>query len=192
MAVLLITGQEALVKYTGQNNKDVLLTAELSDLTDVNDVATVLSSNLFKRETGKEERFIPLHRTVAEYLGARWLARQIDTSGHQSRAIVRLLGLISADGGVPASLRGLHAWLAHFSPTLLGPKVIDADPYGMLKYGDADNLSIDQARRILSALKILSVDDPYFRSDHWERFSAKGLVRQELHGEIRQMLTLAR
>lgn len=188
MAASLVTGREVLVKGIEQSAEGTLAVAELSSLSEPAMVAAILGSNLFRSEGPQSGRFSPLHRTIAEFLGARWLARQVDNSGHRSRVVSRLLGLISGEGGVPASLRGIHAWLAHFSPTVLGPKVISTDPYGVLRYGNADDLAIEQARLLLNALKKLSVDDPYFRSGDWQEISAKGLDQPELQNEVRQIL----
>jgi hypothetical protein len=188
MAVLLITGKDAIVKTLSEGGSTVLPVAELSDLAETDDIVAILGSNLFKPEDGSIGRFVPLHRTVAEYLGARWLARHVDKSNHRSRVMSRLLGLISDAGGIPASLRGLHAWLPYFSPTVLGPSAIATDPYGVLRYGDTDALSVFQARQLLIALRALSLQDPYFRSDHWQRFSIKGLMQPELYPEIQQLL----
>ncbi len=101
---------------------------------------------------------------------------------------MRLLGLISAEGGVPASLRGLHAWLPKFSPTRLGPNAIDRDPYGVLRYGDGDELSLDQARQIIEGLQKLEVFDPYFRTDWGNSLSVKGLAQASLHDEIKSLI----
>jgi hypothetical protein len=188
MAAWLLTGKESLIKNAEPGDDRILPTAELDDLVDVDDVNTVLGSNLFKPEGRRAGKFAPLHRTVAEYLGARWLAKKVDDSGHQTRVIARLFALMAPDGGVPASLRGLHAWLPRFSPRLLGPKAINLDPYGVLRYGDTDGLSVEQARHLLRALKDLSTDDPYFSSGHWGRLSARGLVQSELGEEIRDIL----
>lgn len=118
MAAMLITGSD---RVTLKNEgKATLSLSELTDLVDQTHLKAVLGSNLFRADPVCQGQFLPLHRTVAEYLGARWLARQVDKSGYPSRMAMRLLGLISAAGGVPASLRGLHAWLPKFSPTRLG------------------------------------------------------------------------
>ena len=54
----------------------------------------------------------------------------------------------------------------------------------MLRYGDADTLSLEKARALLAALAKLSEEDPYFRSEDWGQHSALGLMRAELKGEI--------
>lgn len=188
MATLLLTGKDAILRNADQADDRILPTAELASLADIDHVNGILGSNLFKPEGTRPGKLVPLHRTVAEYLGARWLARKIDDTNHQSRTVALLFALMSTDGGVPASLRGLHAWFPHFSPMRLGPKAINLDPYGVLRYGDADGLSVEQARHLLRALKDLSTENPYFSSDYWGRLSARGLVQSELAGEIRDIL----
>ena len=126
-----------------------------------------------------EQRFTHVHRVIAEYLGARWLARCFE-EGVSER---RLFSLFRHGDGVPTSLRGLHAWIAHFSEALAG-RCIAADPYAVLRYGDAETLSLDEARALLDALQELSEEDPYFRSEDWGRHRVSGLMRPELKRNI--------
>ena len=126
-----------------------------------------------------EQRFTHIHRVIAEYLGARWLARCVEKGGSERR----VLGLFRHGDGVPTSLRGLHAWIAHFSPVLAG-RCIAADPYAVLRYGDAETLNLEEARALLDALIKLSEADPYFRSEDWGRHRVAGLMRPELKQEI--------
>lgn len=136
-----------------------------------------LRTRLFQSEG--EHRFNPIHRVIAEYLGAKWLARCFDGGVSEKR----FLALFRQGGGVPTSLRGLHAWIAHFSDAL-ATRCIDADPYAVLRYGDAETLGLDQAQALLSALERLSEQDPYFRSEDWGRHPASGLMRPELRSQI--------
>ena len=99
----------------------------------------------------------------------------------------RIFALFRQGEGVPTSLRGLHAWMAHFNETL-ARRCIEADPYAVLRYGDAETLSLDQARSLLSALKKLSEDDPYFRAEDWGRHPVSGLLRTELKDDIRAIV----
>ena len=89
---------------------------------------------------------------------------------------------------MPASLRGLHAWFPKFSPHLLGPQAIDRDPYGVLRYGDGDNLTAKQAEQIINGLRQLAAFDPYFRKDWWQSISLKGLTHPELIDELRAII----
>lgn len=78
------------------------------------------------------------HRTTAEYLGAAWLADLV-RNGMPFGRLQALMGI----GGHPApELRGLHAWLAvHLALPEHVDRLIDADPYGVLTYGDAASLA---------------------------------------------------
>ena len=136
-----------------------------------------LRTRLFQAQG--EHRFTYVHRVVAEYLGAKWLAACFDQGCSQKR----IFELLRHGAGVPTSLRGLHAWIAHFSAALASP-CIAADPYAVLRYGDAEKLGLTQARDLLLALKNLSRQDPYFRSEDWGRHPVSGLMRSELKDEI--------
>ena len=138
-------------------------------------------TRLFRAEG--ENRFAPVHRVIAEYLGAKWLANCFE-EGVSER---RIFGLFQAGDGVPTSLRGLHAWIAHFSEAL-SFRCIAADPYGIVRYGDAETLGPDQARALLDALKRLSDNDPYFRSGDWDRHPASSLMRVALREDVRTIL----
>ena len=187
MAVMLLTGEVSISKT--QVGEGALCLSDLSGLTEIETVKAVLGSKLFRPDTPRDSAdprfFTPIHRTVAEFLGARWLAREVEKKSNSSQVTRRLLGLISAEGGVPASLRGLHAWLPKFSPERLGPGVIDRDSYGVLRYGDGDHLSASQVKQIIQGLRQLANFDPYFRYDWWENISIKGLAHSELVEEIR-------
>ena len=190
MAVMLLTGEASISKT--QVREGALCLSDLSDLTNIETIKAILKSKIFSpdiiNDSNDSNLLMPIHRTVAEFLGARWLAREVEKKGNPSQVARRLLGLISADGGVPASLRGLHAWLPKFSPERLGPKAIDQDPYGVLRYGDGDHLSANQARQIIQGLRQLASFDPYFRYDWWESISVKGLAHPELVEEVRSII----
>ncbi len=142
----------------------------------------VLKTRLFQADG--PSRFVPCHRVVAEYLGARWLADRFE-AGVSS---CRILALLARPDGVPTSLRGLNAWLAHFSGRL-APACISADPYAVLRYGNAETLPLDQARHLLRELAKLAEEDPWFRSEDWARHPATGLARAELKAELLECLS---
>jgi hypothetical protein len=137
----------------------------------------VMKTRLFKAEG--RGRFALVHRVVAEYLAAKWVAA---CAGHGARS-GRLLGLFGHGASIPTSLRGLHAWLVHFSDAL-ALQAIAGDPYAVLRYGDAEALSLDKARCLLEALKRLSDDDPFFRAEDWGKHPAPALIRAELRAEL--------
>lgn len=157
--------------------EDCLRLDDIATLPSGEGAVLAIKTRLFRADG--ENRFAPIHRVIAEYLGANWLARRFE-GGVSVKRIFRLFG---EDRGVPTSLRGLHAWLAHFSEAL-SRRCIDADPYGVLRYGDAETLGPEQARALLVALMGLAEDDPYFRSGDWGWHAASGLMRPELREEI--------
>ena len=94
------------------------------------------------------DRFVPIHRHIAEFLGARHLTRLIET-GLLTRRILSLIG--GDDGIVVTEMRGLSAWLAaHCSESRAA--LIDRDPIGVGQYGDVSEFSIDEKRALLRAL----------------------------------------
>lgn len=121
------------------------------------------------------------HRRIGEFVGARWLAARADTRAKRQR----LLRLFQSHGLVPASLRGLHAWLAR-DPQLV-EAVIDADPIGVVEYGDAEVLAPEQARRLFTALERLSANNPRFSG--WREYRAAALVTPPLMSEVERVIS---
>jgi predicted NACHT family NTPase len=72
------------------------------------------------------------HRTTAEFLAAEFLASRI----RDGLPFGRVVALMGVDGHPASELRGLHAWLAVHLPEH-ADALIEADPYGVLSYGDA-------------------------------------------------------
>ena len=170
--------------YTGPIRKTpegFLNVAELGELRYGNAAADARRTRLFQAEG--ENQFAPIHRVIAEYLGARWLVHCFE-HGLSER---RIFALFRTGEEVPTSLRGLHAWIAHFSEAL-SFRCIAADPYAIVRYGDAETLGPDQARALLDALKRLSDGDPYFRSGDWDRHPASSLMRIDLREDVRAIL----
>lgn len=141
----------------------------------------ILSSKLF--QTIEVDRAAPIHRVIAEFLGARWLAQEAKTS----RAQRRLLRQLNGSGNVPSSLRGLHAWIAYHSASMANA-VITADPFAVLRYGDASRMTIEQVECMWDALNKLASDNPYFRAQDWERRVAEGLMHPKLTSKIQTLI----
>ena len=106
-----------------------------------------LATKLFKAES--DTRLVPVHRHIAEFLGARHLAKLID-SGLPARRVLALM--TGADGGVVTEMRGLSAWLAVQCPPAR-MALIERDPIGVGLYGDLHQFSHDEKRALLNALK---------------------------------------
>lgn len=178
-AAQLLTGSEAISRQGAANiDEGDLALAEIEEF-DSGNVNAVFGTRMF-RAMGAE-RFTYWHRRIGEYLGARWLAAQANDPSKRRR----LLAMFHQGGLVPASLRGLHAWLA-LDPEL-ATAVINIDPMGVVEYGDADVLTPDQARTALDALKRTAVDNPGFRDRG--PYRAKSLVQAGMLAEVRTSIT---
>lgn len=179
-ATLILTGNAAIVRTAAANDTDgELQFAEVKRLPGGEVLGAMLDTRLFKAV--RPDRFGYWHRRIGEYLGARWLAKLADTR----RKRARLLSLFHSHGLVPASLRGIHAWMAR-DPSL-APHVIAADPMGVIEYGDADNLTAEQARSLLGALETLASANPRFRD--WGSYSLRGIVQPALVEDVRRVIT---
>ena len=138
-----------------------------------------LSSKLFKGVS--EGRFAPVHRHLAEFLGARNLARIID----EGLPFRRILALISGEDGTPVTqMRGLSAWLAAHCKNARSD-LIERDPIGVGLYGDVRGFSTEEKSALLKSLKasysqLGSVFQPA------AAFGA--LVTPEMEPEIRDVL----
>jgi len=123
------------------------------------------------------------HRTTAEYLGAAWLADAV----RAGLPFLRLQALLGVDEHPAPELRGLHAWLAVHLPEH-APRMIDADPYGILTYGDAASLSPSNCAHLVQALGRLSQTDPWFRRGAWEEPAVGALSRADMVEEFRKVM----
>jgi hypothetical protein len=176
-AALLLSGNEALVRRSNPMGEGKLAIAEVARLPGAADADAILSSKLVRSDGAGG--FIPIHRVMAEFLGARWLAGHV--SGRRARG--RLLAALGDTHVIPARLRGLHAWLAFHSPSL-APLVMARDPYGVIRYGDNEELNGPAAGQLLDALEALAQADPWFRAEDWGRHPIAGLMRPELAGRL--------
>lgn len=145
-----------------------------------------LQSALFTPATGHTERLVPCHRSVAEYLAARWLADRLDRESLPHGRLVHLL--LGFDGGVVADLRGLLAWLAQHS-TSIRTRLIDADPLGIVLYGDVLTFSAADKRHLLQSLRQQAERFPGFRWHLWQDMTAfRGLADEALLEDFRRTL----
>ena len=105
-----------------------------------------ISSKLFSAAT--EGRIAPVHRQIAEFLGAKYLAGLIRTGLPAGRVIALMTG---GDGIVVTPLRGLSAWLATHSGAVRKELIAKA-PVGMGVYGDIHGFSPSEKEELLEEL----------------------------------------
>ena len=121
-----------------------------------------LGTKLF--EAPFEGRVAPVHRQIAEFLAARYLARLIA----DGLPVGRILALMTGHDGVPVSeLRGLSAWLAaHSRDSRL--ELITRDPLGTTLYGDIRGFPTEEKHRLLECLEREAKQKPWF----WDLFGS--------------------
>ncbi|WP_298963326.1 hypothetical protein [uncultured Roseibium sp.] len=177
-AQLLLSGKRG-VNVDGQDSEFHIRLAELaSDTVNADMINAAVSALLFKASgVGTVE---PYHRTIAEYLAAKWLVDQLRSGTLSFR---RLETLLYKNGHVPRSLRGLHAWLATLYPSATS-RFVPNDPYGCFRYGDIEQFNVEQTRQLIEQLQNLASIDPYFRSEDWDGQVGNGLARPELRDDI--------
>jgi hypothetical protein len=180
-AVRLISDIQA-ISLTEHNHCDDLPSYRYFSSVDKDKVLAALGRRVFVSalEVGTVDY---AHRTVAEYLGALWIAKQI---GH-GLPIGRVRALIGVDGRPPSELRGLHAWLAS-KLQADAHALISADPFGVLSYGDAKALSPSLRNFLLSELAKLSEVDPWFREGNWSSAAVASLAGPDMVVGFRKIL----
>lgn len=143
-----------------------------------------LASRLFESR-GNEDRREATHRRIAEFLAARYIARQIDQEG---LPLGRIRSVITAgDSGVISDLRGLHAWLAALCAGARHT-LIEADPLGAVLYGDVKSFPTNDKRRVLTALGREAQRYPWFRSQDWNAPPFGSLADRESAACFRDIL----
>lgn len=148
-------------------------------------IQVALSRRVFVA-AGEPDAVDYLHRTIAEYLGAGWIAGKIAAG----LPLGRVQALLGVDGQPASSLRGLHAWLAVRSPES-APVLIDADPMGIVMYADAARLPPSDKRRLLSALGRTAERDPWFYQGIYAAYGVGALSDPAMAETFRDLLRAA-
>lgn len=136
---------------------------------------------LFRPIANREERVVPSHRGIAEYLAAQWLAVQIQGRGLPFRRVLQLLQ--GHDDRTVAGLRGLYGWLALHCQAARR-RLIEADPLTVIVYGDVKPMPPEDKRKLLEALRREAMQHLAFR---WQLPSVKtfgALADRELAGDF--------
>ncbi len=159
-AVLLAAGQlSALLLLTGKqgwtaadtDDSDILSLRDVDDAVDGEDrhaLLVALDSGLF---AGAASARTPVHRLVAEFLGARYMDERVRAP--QGTAVRRVLSLLLGHDGIPLpDLRGLSAWMASLNPEAR-TVLIRGDPIGVAFGGDATDFTPGERRELFTHLE---------------------------------------
>jgi len=180
-AALILSGSDVISrKAAAYIGPDELSLADVRLLPGAEEVDVMLGTRLFT--ANGTDRFRYWHRRIGEYLGARWLTKSANTP----RKRRRMLSMFHAGGLVPASLRGIHAWLA--LDAAFAPAVIDADPTGLIEYGDPSTLLPAHTTRLLKALERVAESDPGLL---WNRgdILLDGIAQPAMLDDLRRLIT---
>lgn len=160
-----------------------MLTTDSRETPSLNACRAALHTPLFKGdETGN---VTPVHRTVAEYLGATYLAERIRAHLPANRVLSLIQG---EDGGVVPELRGLHAWLAAVANDSVRSTLIDHDPLGLVLHGDVQSFNVDEKVRLLNALLSEATRYIHFRSQNWTSQPFGALATLDMQEVFRKWL----
>ena len=136
--------------------------------------ARFITDTRLLKPSAREGEHEPVHRIVAEYCAARYLAKRIDDSADRL-SLRKCLAIIAPNSVVRDELRGLLGWMAAVGSKNLQEAAIDLDPYAVLANGDPSQLWPSSKRKLLSRLKDVAEDNPYFRrGDIGRTFSTSG------------------
>jgi len=124
-----------------------------------------------------------VHRTVAEFIAAKWIADKV-RNGLPVRRVQSLMGV---EGHPAPELRGLHAWLTTLLPEHVAI-LIKNDPYGVLMYGDPASMSPSDRQMLINAIETLSKTDPWFRSGDWSDHSLGALSGPDMVKSFQRIL----
>lgn len=183
-ATYLLAGKQFIYKgMTSTTPDDAINLHFLTDLINSETLESTIQSRLF--QSVGNDLFKPWHRSIAEYLGAKWLAKAMSSP----RVKRHILSYLVVDNGVIASLRGVFAWLPTFNPNL-SEIVIKTDPYGLIEYGDTNYFTDTDSVLLFDALEELTVENPWFRkNNYWKKTKAEGLVSRSLLKKYKGILS---
>lgn len=158
-ATMLLSGRHHASLYLPDSDERVSLNSSPGFANKALPLESVLRSRLFQGN-GKDEYFYP-HRSVAEYLAARYINQRLSSG----LPLLRIWSLLcGVDGGVISNLRGVYGWLASLVNSAHHREVIEKDPIALLVYGDAEHFSRDSKTLLIGALQQHIRQNPSFRS----------------------------
>lgn len=182
-AILLFCDKESVALSRAARDNHCIPLHELPGI-DLDACRAAARRRLFYSEAPEQVR--AQHKTTGDYLAARALAHRIR---EKCLPLGRALSLLTGMDNRPLShTRDVHAWLIALLPEH-AERLIGADPFGALIYGDVGQWPIRTRRSALKLLRIHAAsNDPWFRAGSWYAPSLGALVHPELVDEFREIL----
>jgi hypothetical protein len=142
--------------------------------------AMTLGTALFVPSTSNDQRLEPTHRSVAEYLAADWLGKQIDSRGLPLQRVLNLM--LGFDGKAVAGLRGLYGWLA-LKSLKAQHGLIKNDPLTVALYSDPHPMDVEAKRLLLQEIYFQTHANPSVLWDLRGAENLSALFQEELRDE---------
>ena len=177
-AVLLVSGTSGYAVGHRQANAEYLRIGQC-EYGEHQLLSSALTTRLFMARA--EGCFVPVHRYLAEFVGAKHLARMIREDLPAARVIALLTGY---DGGVVTNLRGLAAWLAALSDSA-GRDLVERDPIGVVCNGDISRFTTERRRALFRAL---IHEASQLNAEIWNATLTGAITTQDLEPELRAFL----
>jgi hypothetical protein len=143
--------------------------------------AMTLGTPLFVPSTSNDQRLEPTHRSVAEYLAADWLGKQIDSRGLPLKRVLNLM--LGFDGKAVAGLRGLYGWLA-LKSLKAQHGLIKNDPLTVALYSDPYPMDVEAKRLLLQEIYFQTHANPSVLWDLRGAENLSALFQEELRDEF--------
>lgn len=121
------------------------------------------------------------HRTIAEFLAAKSVARLIERDG---LPLNRVLSLMTGyDGRVLDSLRGFYAWLAIHCRTYR-TILLELDPVALVLYGDVQDFTSDDKAKLLDRLREEGEHVRWTKNISWKSHPFGALGTRNMLGKL--------
>ncbi|SFJ70269.1 hypothetical protein SAMN05216304_11234 [Bosea sp. OK403] len=184
-AKLLLSGATGIATVESLGNRDFPYINSLCR--DASNAPFLIDTRLL-RPSGDPEEHEPVHRIVAEYCAASYLAGRIEDPKDRL-SLERVLAVVAPNGVTRDELRGMVGWMAALGHQPLQLRLIELDPYAVLANGDPSQLTTAAKRALLSALDKLTDLEPLFRrSDTWRRFNVGQFFTSDIFDPVRAIL----
>jgi hypothetical protein len=183
-ATLLLADKSGVaLDQTAQNDRfPVLRDFELSSP----ETATMtLNTALFVPSTSNDQQLEPTHRSIAEYLAAEWLGKQIDSHKLPLKRVLNLM--LGFDGKAVAGLRGLYGWLALRS-LKAQHGLIKNDPLTVALSSDAQPMDVEAKKLLLREIYAQTAVNPSVLWDLRGAENLSPLFQAELRNEYLKAL----